>query len=90
MVAEFADAYLFRVLEKSNLQQFQENLIRLNDWIMTHRLNSGQIIIKSSPKKKKIPNFRHQMVVSKLTITTQEQNFEVMTNCSKIHLLSAQ
>lgn len=53
MVVEFADAYLFRVLEKSNLQQFQENLIRLNDWIITHRLNSGQIIIKSAPKEKK-------------------------------------
>lgn len=37
MVAKFADGYLFRVVEKGNLQQFQEDLMELNDWIITHR-----------------------------------------------------
>lgn len=37
MVTMFADAYLCRVAEKDNLQLFQDDLMRLNDWIITQR-----------------------------------------------------
>lgn len=53
MVIKLTDAYLFMVVEKANPQQFQEDLMRLKNWILSHRLNSGQTNIKLSPHGKK-------------------------------------
>lgn len=61
-MTKFAYTYLFRVVEKANPQQSQEDLMKLNDWIIKHRLNSGQTNIKSAPQKKN--NNKNKILVS--------------------------
>lgn len=78
------------MVEKANPQQFQEDLMRPNNWILLHRCNTHKVIHTYSANKHKViptwkknyPDYKCQLLVSKLTITTREQNSEVMINTS--------